>query len=143
MSDFTPVSALIGGAIIGLAASLLLLANGRVAGISGLLAGLVRPGAPDRGTRGPFILGLVVTGLVLRWVRPEVFATAWSAPAWIAVVAGVLVGVGTQLGSGCTSGHGVCGISRLSARSMVATAVFMATGMATVLVVRHVLGGGS
>lgn len=142
MSDLTPLSALIGGALIGLAASLFLLANGRVAGISGLLGGLVRPGAAVRGMRGSFLAGLLITGLVLRLVHPTVFVTA-PTPLWIAVIAGLLVGFGTQLGSGCTSGHGVCGVSRLSVRSMVATGVFLAMGMATVAVIRHVLGGAS
>jgi uncharacterized membrane protein YedE/YeeE len=83
-----------------------------------------------------------VTGALLRLVLPSVFATAWSAPTSVVFVAGLLVGVGTQLGGGCTSGHGVCGVSRLSGRSAVATITFMLTGFATVFVVRHILGGG-
>lgn len=142
MVSFTPVPALIGGALIGLSASLLLLTHGRVAGISGLYGGILRRGSPDGALRVAFIVGLLLSGLLARVVFPAAFETSWSATLPIALVAGLLVGFGTQLGNGCTSGHGVCGISRLSVRSLVATGTFMLTGAATVFVVRHVLGGG-
>lgn len=135
---FAPGPAMIGGAIIGLAVSMFILVNGRIAGISGILGGLLRPGK-DTGWQAAFILGLLVA--------PMIWAIAGTLPAmhieagWAAlVIAGLLVGVGTSLGSGCTSGHGVCGISRLSPRSLIATLLFMGSGFATVFVLRHVLG---
>lgn len=140
MHNFSPYSALIGGAIIGLAASLFLLAHGRSCGISGLFGGLLRPGADAPRLRVAFVGGLVVGGVLLRLVWPTAFVSS-SPPSWeLAVPAGLLVGFGTQLGNGCTSGHGICGISRLAPRSFVATGTFMLTGFATVLVMRHVLG---
>jgi len=142
MHDFTPLPALAGGALIGLAASLFLLTHGRVAGISGLLGGLLRRTTDGRGVRLGFVGGLLAGGLLLRVVYPSVFASTWSASLPVALVAGVIVGLGTQLGNGCTSGHGVCGVSRLSFRSLVATGTFMATGFLAVFVVRHLLGGG-
>jgi uncharacterized membrane protein YedE/YeeE len=142
MTDFTPIPALLGGALIGLAASLLLLTHGKVAGISGLYGGVLRRGTSDRALRIWFIAGLVIAGALVRIVFPAAYATTWSAALPVVLVAGLLVGVGTQLGNGCTSGHGVCGISRLSIRSLIATGTFMATGVATVYVVRHLLGGG-
>lgn len=161
MHNFTPYSALLGGAVIGLASALFLLSLGRVCGVSGLFGGLLRRGADIPWQRAAFVGGLVVGGALLRLVYPHAFAaretiaTAATAatqalpwlsalPPWAIVVpAGLLVGFGTQLGNGCTSGHGICGISRLAPRSMVATASFMAAGFATVFVVRHVLGGAS
>lgn len=140
MHDFTPLSALVGGALIGLAASLFLLAHGRVAGISGLYGGMLRRSTDGRGVRVTFIAGLLVGGLVLRFVFPAAFASSWMAPLPVALIAGAIVGFGTQLGNGCTSGHGVCGLSRLSIRSLVATGTFMLAGIVTVFVVRHVLG---
>jgi uncharacterized protein len=141
MHDFTPISALIGGALIGLSASLLLFTHGKVAGISGLVGGILRRGTTDRPFRLSFLAGLLAAGIVLRLVFPAVFESRWTATLPLALAAGVLVGFGTQLGSGCTSGHGVCGISRLSLRSLIATGTFMLTGFATVFVVRHLLGG--
>ena len=136
---FTPWSALIGGVLIGLAAAMLVLLNGRIAGISGVLGGLLRPVSGDVAWRVAFVLGLVgspwVYGLVTAWPVPRIDA-GYTAR----VVAGLLVGVGTRYGSGCTSGHGVCGLSRLSPRSLVATVAFMAAGFLTVFVLRHVLG---
>ena len=137
---FTPFLSLIGGLIIGVAASLFVLVNGRVAGISGILGGLLRPGDGDATWRLAFVLGLVAAPLVYRLVSalPEAsIDTGWPA----IVVAGLLVGLGTRYASGCTSGHGVCGISRLSRRSLVATLIFMAAGFAMVCVVRPVIGG--
>jgi uncharacterized membrane protein YedE/YeeE len=141
MNDFTPVSALVGGALIGLAASLLLLTHGKVAGISGIYGGILRRGTSDRSFRLAFVAGLLVAGLAVRLLFPSAFHTSWSATLPVALMAGVLVGFATQLGNGCTSGHGVCGISRLSARSLVATVTFMAAGIGAVFVVRHVIGG--
>lgn len=142
MHDFTPIPAFVGGALIGLAASLFLLGHGRVAGISGLYGSVLRRGSPNRGLAIWFIAGLMLAGFVVRLVHPAAFASTWSASLPVALVAGLIVGVGTQLGNGCTSGHGVCGLSRLSIRSLVATMTFMATGGITVFIVRHVLGGG-
>jgi uncharacterized membrane protein YedE/YeeE len=145
VETFTPFSSLAGGALIGVAASLLLLFHGRVAGISGILGETLRgEGARGEGAfRAAFLAGLVVAGVVLRIVDPAAFSAAGvSSPLGIVLVAvaGVLVGYGTRLGNGCTSGHGVCGVSRLSKRSIVATMTFMAAGGVTVFVVRHVLG---
>ena len=136
-SHFTPLSALAGGVLIGLAAAWLVLGSGRILGASGLLAGLVPPRA-DGSWRAQAILGLVLAPLVARLL----FAT--PAPASLAgpgtlVAGGLLVGFGTRLANGCTSGHGVCGLARLSPRSLAATLTFMAAGFATVFVVRHVL----
>lgn len=142
MHDFTPFSALFGGALIGIAASLFLWTHGRVAGISGIYAGALARGTSDRRVRLFFLAGLLVAAVVVRFVRPAAFESSWTASLPLALAAGVLVGIGTQLGNGCTSGHGVCGLSRLSRRSFVATITFMGTAAITVFVVRHVLGGG-
>ncbi len=142
MHSFAPIPALIGGALIGLSASLLLLTHGRVAGVSGLYGGILRRGSADRALRVAFIAGLLLAGLLVRVLFPSAFESSGTAALLTTLVAGLLVGIGTQLGNGCTSGHGVCGISRLSLRSLVATGTFMATGIAAVFVVRHVIGGG-
>nr|WP_145548542.1 YeeE/YedE family protein [Variovorax boronicumulans] len=135
---FTPGAALVGGLLIGLAAAILVLCNGRIAGISGILGGLLRPGTGDTGWRLAFLAGLVgaplVYALVAALPRPQIDA-GWGT----LVAAGLLVGLGTRYGAGCTSGHGVCGLSRLSPRSLVATLAFMGAGFATVYVVRHLL----
>jgi uncharacterized membrane protein YedE/YeeE len=135
---FTPASALIGGAIIGAAAALFAVLNGRIAGVSGILGGLARPQAGDISWRIAFVAGLVAAPLAwgLLAALPEIRADA-SVP--VLVAAGLLVGVGTRYGGGCTSGHGVCGVSRLSPRSIAATLAFMATGFATVYVARHLI----
>ena len=135
---FTPASALIGGAIIGAAAALFAVLNGRIAGVSGILGGLLRPQAGDISWRIAFVAGLVAAPLAWRLLAalPEIRVDA-SVPALVA--AGLLVGVGTRYGGGCTSGHGVCGVSRLSPRSIIATLAFMATGFATVYVARHLI----
>ena len=133
---FTPWTALIGGMLIGLAAAMFALLNGRVAGISGVLGGLLKPMRGDVGWRVAFIGGLVVAplGYGLFATLPAVQIDA----SYVAlVVAGLLVGVGTRYGSGCTSGHGVCGLSRLSPRALVATLTFMGAGFVTVFVLRH------
>lgn len=136
--SFTPWSALLGGALIGLAATLFVLLNGRIAGISGVLGGLLRPASGDIGWRLAFVIGLVAAPLAwgLMATLPAIQVDA-STP--MLVAAGLLVGVGTRYGAGCTSGHGVCGLSRLSPRSLAATGVFMAAGFVTVFVVRHVV----
>jgi len=137
---FTPWPALAGGALIGLAAVLLMLLNGRIAGISGVLGGLLLPRGGDATWRVAFLLGLVGAPLVFAAFAP-LPALRFDAGTVGLVAAGLLVGVGTRYGSGCTSGHGVCGLSRLSLRSGVAAVAFMAAGFATVFVVRHVLAG--
>lgn len=131
---------ILGGALIGLAASLVMLLHGRVAGVAGLFGGALLPAQPERAQRVAFVAGLVVAGFVVSWLHPAAFAAAPAS--WVRVVlAGLLVGYGTRLGGGCTSGHGVCGIARLSTRSIVATMTFMALGVLTVFVVDHLLGG--
>ena len=138
-TDFTPISGLLGGVLIGLAAVLLLLANGRIAGISGIVGGLLTRATADMGWRVAFVLGLWLGALVYWLVRGELFAVELAASWPVILIAGVLVGFGTRMGGGCTSGHGVCGIARLSKRSIVATLVFMGAGIATVFMTRHVL----
>ncbi len=132
--------ALIGGGLIGLSATLLLLTHGRVAGISGILGTFIRDPAADGGLRGWFLLGLIVAGIVGAIVAPQAIAESPVSLPLIAV-AGLLVGFGTRLGNGCTSGHGICGMSRLSPRSLAAVFTFMTAGAITVFVVRHVFGG--
>lgn len=139
-TPFTPLSALAGGALIGLSAVILMAANGRIAGISNIAGGLIGPGGGDRGWRIAFLLGLAAAPVLYVAFAGPVEAVV-SAPLPVLIVAGLLVGIGTQLGSGCTSGHGVCGMSRLSPRGIAATLTFMGTAAATVFVVRHVLGG--
>ncbi len=135
-TDFTPGLSLAGGLLIGIAAALFLLLNGRIAGISGILGGLFKPVAGDIAWRIAFLLGLVSSPILYSLVAPlpEIQVSA-SFP--VLVVAGLLVGVGTRYGSGCTSGHGVCGLSRFSPRSLAATAAFMLAGFLTVFIVRH------
>ena len=136
---FTPGSALAGGVLIGIAAAMFLLLNGRVAGISGILGGLLRPAPGDVAWRAAFVLGLVGAPLVYG-LFAALPVLRIDAQFGALVVAGLLVGVGTRYGSGCTSGHGVCGLSRLSPRSLVATAAFMGAGFLTVFITRHLLG---
>lgn len=137
-NSFTPYAALAGGALIGLGAAIFVLFNGRIAGISGILGGLLRPAGAGIGWRLAFLAGLVgapaVYALVAALPRPQIDA-GWGA----LVAAGLLVGLGTRYAAGCTSGHGVCGLSRLSPRSLVATLAFMGAGFATVFVIRHLL----
>ncbi len=137
------VGALLGGALIGLSATLMLVFAGRIAGISGILGGVLVPRAGDVGWRVAFLGGLGVGAILLALVAPATVSASSPSPLWLVVVAGLLVGVGTQLGSGCTSGHGVCGVSRLAPRSLAATAMFMATGAAAAFVTRHLLRLGS
>jgi uncharacterized membrane protein YedE/YeeE len=137
---FAPWPALGGGLLIGLGAAILLLGDGRIAGVSGVVGGLLRPRAGDVAWRAAFVLGLVVApfaAALVGWsLVPQI-----DAGFGMVALAGLAVGVGTRYGAGCTSGHGICGVARLSPRSLVATATFMAAGFATVFVVRHLLGG--
>jgi uncharacterized membrane protein YedE/YeeE len=135
---FTPLASLGGGLLIGLGAAVLLLANGRIAGISGIAGGLLRPARGDIGWRLAFLLGLLAAPLIWLAMRAMPPAQIDDTPALLAL-SGLLVGLGTRFGNGCTSGHGVCGIARLSPRSLVATGCFMLAGFATVYLVRHVL----
>ena len=139
-AHFTPMSALAGGALIGLAATVLLACNGRIAGISGIVGGLLaRRGTGDAAWRVVFVLGLILAPVLYR-IFTELPASHIDADWAELIVAGLLVGYGSRLGSGCTSGHGVCGLSRLSPRSLVATLTFMGAGFVTVFLLRHVLG---
>jgi uncharacterized protein len=141
MANFTPITAAIGGALIGLSVVLLMLLNGRVAGITGIAAGLIDPVSTDRGWRATFIVGLiaapfsaVLLGLTLPIPQmPTNYITI--------AVAGLLVGFGTRLSNGCTSGHGICGIARMSPRSIAATGIFMIAAIIVVALTRHVIGG--
>lgn len=139
-TQFTPGAALAGGALIGLAAALLLLLNGRIAGISGILGGLLRPARRDVAWRVAFLLGLMGASLVYSLFAPLPVPRI-EAGTEVLIAAGLLVGIGTRYGAGCTSGHGVCGLSRLSPRSLVATLAFMVAGFVTVFVLRHLLAG--
>ena len=139
MSPF--LLSLLGGVLIGLSASLLLLFNGRIAGVSGIASGLLEPARGDVSWRAAFLGGLLGGGLLLRFLFPQTLGVPAASGVELTVAAGLLVGFGTRLGSGCTSGHGVCGLSRGALRSLVATGTFMVAGVVTVFVVRHVLGG--
>ncbi len=140
MTEFEPISALIGGGLIGVAASLLLLANGRIAGVSGILGRTLAFESGQHAWRVLFLLGLPVGAGFVGWVQGGL-VTDISASTPVLIVAGLFVGFGTRLGNGCTSGHGVCGMARGSRRSLAATCTFMITAALVVFVVRHVLGG--
>ena len=135
---FTPGMSLLGGLIIGIASALFILANGRIAGISGILGGLLRPKADDVVWRLAFVLGLIMAPTLLAIFVAPVVPTIEAGPTTL-IIAGLLVGIGTRYGGGCTSGHGICGLSRLSPRSLIATVAFMASGMAIVFAMRHLL----
>ncbi|CAM8626706.1 COG2391 Predicted transporter component [Comamonadaceae bacterium] len=137
-NHFTPWASLIGGLLLGLSASLFILVNGRILGISGIVGGLLTPRAGDTSWRLAFVLGLVIAPSVYTLFAGPVLATVDAGWATL-IVAGLLVGVGTRYGAGCTSGHGVCGLSRLSPRSLVATLSFMGAGFAVVFAIRHLL----
>lgn len=138
-NHFTPWASLAGGILLGLASALFILLNGRILGISGIVGGLLRPKAGDTGWRIAFVLGMLVAP-GMYWLLTGAAVPATIDASWGTVVlAGLLVGVGTRYGAGCTSGHGVCGLSRLSPRSLVATLTFMAAGFVTVFVLRHML----
>ncbi len=136
--DFTPLSGLAGGALIGLAATLLLAFNGRIAGISGILSAAVQRWSADSGWKFAFLAGLVAGPLVYAAIAGAPAELSLQADGLGLIAAGLLVGFGTRLGSGCTSGHGICGLARGSARSLIATLCFMASAFATVLLLRHV-----
>jgi uncharacterized membrane protein YedE/YeeE len=140
MHNFTPVASLFGGILIGLSASAMLLLTGKITGISGVFAGVLRPAKGDTLWKACFVAGLLAGGLVLRLFLPRAFdfgvVRSWD----VLAPAGLLVGFGTRLGNGCTSGHGVCGVSRLSARSIVATVTFIVSGAVVVFLVNHLLG---
>jgi uncharacterized protein len=139
-ADFTPIASTLGGIILGLAAALLLVGNGRIAGVTGILGGLVE-GEEGRGWRASFIVGMLVGGVGLLLWRPQSLPGSAIDSLSVLLVAGLLVGFGTRMANGCTSGHGICGLSRGSIRSLIATVTFMATAIATVALVRHGLGG--
>ena len=140
-AHFTPFASLAGGVILGLASAIFILVNGRILGISGILGGLLPPKRGDTSWRVAFILGMLAAPTVFHAVVPAQYITAprIDASDWMVIAAGLLVGIGTRYASGCTSGHGVCGLSRLSPRSLVATLSFMGAGFVMVYVLRHVL----
>ncbi len=140
MENFTPVSALIGGAFIGLSAVWLMASAGRIAGVSGILGGTVSAGSNDRLWRWTFLAGLLIGPLCVGFIKPDLLNVTFPITgAWL-IAGGICVGIGTQLGNGCTSGHGVCGNARLSIRSILATLTFMATGIITVFIVHQGVG---
>jgi uncharacterized membrane protein YedE/YeeE len=142
VTEFTPIASTIGGALIGVAAILLLALNGRIAGISGILGRIFPPyaGADPPGAAA-FLLGLIAAPILYQAATGAPFSQTVSSDVSLMAIAGLLVGFGTSYGGGCTSGHGVCGLARLSLRSLIATCVFMAVGFVTVFVARHVIGG--
>lgn len=140
MQNFTPYTALLGGLMIGMSASALFWLNGRIAGISGIANNALWPGDAERTWRLLFLLGLSVGGFIYVALFPDAIQPRSGYPLWLVGVAGLLVGFGTALGSGCTSGHGMCGLGRLSIRSLVATITFLVAGIVTVWVVRHGIG---
>lgn len=140
ITTFTPIEAIIGGALIGLASVALMVLHGRIAGMTGILGNAILPGNSDRAWRLAFLAGAIVApALILLTGTPVPFAA--DIPGWAIILSGLIVGVGVMFGGGCTSGHGVCGIARLSPRSIVATVTFMAATTITVFVIRHLLGG--
>jgi uncharacterized membrane protein YedE/YeeE len=141
--DFAPIPAAAGGALIGLAASIMMLALGRIAGISGIYGGLLTPKAGDLGWRLSFVAGLLLAGGAASLFFPSGIVPTESRTLGMTVLAGLIVGVGVRLGNGCTSGHGVCGLSRFSRRSFVATLTFMATGIATATLIQLLMGGAA
>ena len=141
--DFTPGLSLLGGALIGLSASAMLLLQGRIAGISGIVGGLFHPKAGDIGWRVAFLGGLILAGALGLWIAPQTMAVDLHRAPWMVLVAGLMVGFGTRLGNGCTSGHGVCGLSRQSPRSLASVLTFMGVGIVVASVVGRLAGGAS
>ena len=141
MHDFTPVSGFLGGTLIGLATAMLMLLTGRIAGVTGILGGALEADTTDRGWRIAFIAGLIAAPLIAALFGAPLPRPVMNGSLAVVALAGLLVGFGTRMGNGCTSGHGVCGFARLSARSIAATLIFMLTAIATVAIVRHGLGG--
>lgn len=144
IEGFQPGPAALGGALIGLSAVLLMALNGRIAGVSGIVAGIMAPlrgeGRSDFSWRLAFVAGLAAAPLLYGLLRGEAVSVSTPHPLWMMALGGLLVGYGTRLGSGCTSGHGVCGVARLSKRSFIATGFFMATAIATVFIVHRIMG---
>jgi uncharacterized protein len=141
MHNFTPLSGLSGGALIGLAAAALMLLTGRLAGVSGILGGLLQASPADRGWRIAFVAGLIAAPLLATLAGAPLPRPAMTSNLALVAAAGLLVGFGSRMGNGCTSGHGVCGFARLSVRSIAATIIFMVTAVVTVALLRHGLGG--
>ncbi|WP_424981762.1 YeeE/YedE family protein [Maritalea sp. S77] len=140
MTEFTPVEAIIGGGLIGIASVLLMGLHGRIAGMTGILAGILPPFSADKGWRIAFLLGAITGPLAIFLITGAPVDFVNPVPLWAMVLGGVIVGIGVNYGSGCTSGHGVCGMARFSVRSIAATATFMLSTFITVYVVRHILG---
>lgn len=140
MTEFTPVEAIIGGGLIGIASVLLMGLHGRIAGMTGILAGILPPFSADTGWRIAFLLGAITGPLAIFLITGAPVDFVNPVPLWAMVLGGVIVGIGVNYGSGCTSGHGVCGMARFSVRSITATATFMLSTFITVYVVRHILG---
>lgn len=141
MENFTPYSALLGGVLIGLAATILLWCNGRIAGISGILGGLIEASKTELFWRLAFLFGIITGAFLFHQFKPDFYQPREDFPLGLLAFGGFLVGFGSRMGNGCTSGHAVCGIARKSVRSIVATLTFMATGFLTVYLMRHGLGG--
>lgn len=141
--EFTPLLSTLGGALIGASASAMLLLEGRVAGISGIVGGLFTPKAGDIGWRLAFLAGLVLAGIGGAVLAPGSVAVEIDRAPWMLIVAGLLVGVGTRIGNGCTNGHGVCGLSRMSPRSLASVLTFMGVGVAVAVVIGRLTGGAS
>ncbi len=140
MNSFTPISSLIGGALIGLSAVWLMASSGRIAGISGILGGMFSPSSDkdDKTWRFVFLFGLIAVPLLMVLIRPDLDIVRFKLTGWPLIIAGAFVGVGTQFGRGCTSGHGICGNARLSKRSIIATLTFMVAGILTVFVAKYI-----
>ncbi len=143
MENFTPFASLLGGILIGLAVAALYFFNGKILGISNITAELLNPRWQGKDWRASFLLGLLSGGALLLALYPQALSSESPRSLGLLILAGLLVGYGSSLGRGCTSGHGICGLSRLSARSLVATAIFMSSGMLTVYVTRQLLGNAS
>lgn len=139
MENFTPLSALSGGILIGLSATFLLFFNGRIAGISGIMGGLINAPRTELFWRIAFLVGIVIGAFLFQLIRPDFYQPRENFPIWLLAIGGFLVGFGTRMGNGCTSGHAICGIARFSIRSIAATITFMASGFLTVYIMRHIL----
>jgi len=140
MENFTPLSATAGGALIGVSVTLLLLFNGRIGGISGIMNGALFAHKGDRSWRLVFLCGLILGAVIFRLLFPDFNSPRQNYPVLLLALGGFLIGFGTRMSGGCTSGHGICGLAMLSIRSLIATPIFMATGMITVYIIRHGLG---
>lgn len=139
MHDFTPIHALVGGVLIATSLAIMLIGTGRIAGLSGIFAGFLHGARGDRGWRAWFLIGMFATGIVFRVAAPATYDHSARVPLWAIAVSGVLVGLGTRASNGCTSGHGLCGMSRFSKRSILATMVFFGVGVVTATLVGHLL----